>query len=78
MTSSFLHFSLISFISLFISSISIPFIFSVSDIKRFGDKTAIGDRSFGKNKNVVSECGITAMKELQKNKIILVFLPFVM
>lgn len=48
----------------------------VLDIKRFGDKTAIGDRSFGKNKNVVSECGITAMKELQKNKIIPVIKHF--
>lgn len=48
----------------------------VLDIKRFEDKTAIGDRSFGTDKEVVSECGIMAMKELQNNGIISVIKHF--
>ena len=48
----------------------------VLDIKRFEDKTAIGDRSYGVDKNIVTTCGITAMKELQKNKIISVIKHF--
>lgn len=48
----------------------------VLDIKRFDDKTAIGDRSFGTDKNIVAECGIMAMKELQKNGVVSVIKHF--
>lgn len=48
----------------------------VLDIKRFGDNHAIGDRSFGNNKEDVTKFGITAMKELQKNKVISVIKHF--
>lgn len=42
----------------------------VLDIKRFENNHAIGDRSFGSDKEEVAKFGITAMKELQKNKVI--------
>lgn len=42
----------------------------VLDIKRFENNHAIGDRSFGSNKEAVAKYGITAMKELQKNKVV--------
>lgn len=48
----------------------------VLDIKRFEDKTAIGDRSFGTNKELVTECGIAAMKALQSNGVISVIKHF--
>ena len=48
----------------------------VLDIKRFNDKTAIGDRSYGTNKDIVTECGVTTMKELQKNNIVSVVKHF--
>lgn len=48
----------------------------VLDIKRFEDKTAIGDRSFGTDKNIVAECGIIAMKGLQQNGIVSVVKHF--
>lgn len=48
----------------------------VLDIKRFEDKTAIGDRSFGTNKELVTECGIAAMKSLQNNGVISVIKHF--
>lgn len=48
----------------------------VLDIKRFEDKTAIGDRSFGTDKELVTECGIAAMKALQNNGIISVIKHF--
>lgn len=41
----------------------------VLDIKRFNDKTAIGDRSYGTDKNIVTACGITTMKALQENNV---------
>ena len=42
----------------------------VLDIKRFENNHAIGDRSFCSNKEAVAKYGITAMKELQKNKVV--------
>jgi beta-N-acetylhexosaminidase len=48
----------------------------VLDIKRFEDETAIGDRSFGENKEDVTKCGIATMKALQNNKIISVIKHF--
>lgn len=48
----------------------------VLDIKRFNDRTAIGDRSYGTDKDIVTESGIKAMKELQKNKIVSVIKHF--
>lgn len=42
----------------------------VLDIKRFENNHAIGDRSFGSDKEEVAKFGITAMKELQKNKVV--------
>ena len=48
----------------------------VLDIKRFENNHAIGDRSFGNNKEDVAKMGIIAMKELQKNKIISVIKHF--
>ena len=48
----------------------------VLDIKRFGDNHAIGDRSFGNNKEDVTKLGITTMKELQKNNVISVIKHF--
>lgn len=48
----------------------------VLDIKRFEDKTAIGDRSFGTDKNIVAECGIMAMKGLQQNGVVSVIKHF--
>ena len=48
----------------------------VLDIKRFGEKTAIGDRSFSEDKEKVSRCGIATMEELQKNQVISVIKHF--
>ena len=48
----------------------------VLDIKRFEDKTAIGDRSFGTDKELVTKCGISAMQALQNNGIISVIKHF--
>ena len=48
----------------------------VLDIKRFEDSTAIGDRSFGENKEIVTKCGIATMKALQRNGIISVIKHF--
>ena len=42
----------------------------VLDIKRFENNHAIGDRRFCSNKEAVAKYGITAMKELQKNKVV--------
>ena len=48
----------------------------VLDIKRTKDKTVIGDRSFGEEKEIVAECGIATMQEMQKEKIISVIKHF--
>ena len=48
----------------------------VLDIKRFENQHAIGDRSFGTNKEDVTKCGIVAMKELQQNGVISVIKHF--
>ena len=48
----------------------------VLDIKRFEDKTAIGDRSYGIDKEFVANCGIAAMKALQKNNMVSVIKHF--
>ncbi len=48
----------------------------VLDIKRFPDNHAIGDRAFSEDKNEVSKCGITYMKELQKRNIVSVIKHF--
>ena len=48
----------------------------VLDIKRFNDKHAIGDRSFGENTEIISQFGVETMKELQNNKVISVVKHF--
>lgn len=48
----------------------------VLDLKRFENNHAIGDRCFGREKNMVAKCGIATMKELQKNKVISVIKHF--
>jgi len=48
----------------------------VLDIQRFADNHAIGDRCYGKTAKEVSENGVVAMKELQKNNIISVVKHF--
>lgn len=48
----------------------------VLDIKRFNNQHAIGDRSFGTNKEDVAKCGIATMQELQKNEVISVIKHF--
>ena len=57
------------------SGINIDFA-PVLDIKRFEDKTAIGDRSFSESKEIVAECGIESMKALQNNNVISVIKHF--
>ena len=44
--------------------------YPVLDIKRFGDKHAIGDRAFSDNDEEVAKFGIIAMKEMQSKKMI--------
>ena len=39
----------------------------VLDIKRFNDKTAIGDRSYGTDKDIVTACGINPIEQAIKN-----------
>lgn len=48
----------------------------VLDIKRFENQHGIGDRSFGKEVNAISECGISAMQEMQKQGIVSVIKHF--
>lgn len=48
----------------------------VLDIEMDSDTMAIGDRSFGENKNIVSKYGILAMKALQEENIISVIKHF--
>jgi len=48
----------------------------VLDINRYSEQKAIGDRSFGRDKEKVAEIGISAMKELQQNKILSVIKHF--
>lgn len=48
----------------------------VLDIKRFENQHAIGDRSFGTNKQDVAKCGIATMQELQQNGVISVIKHF--
>ena len=48
----------------------------VLDIKRFGDKHALGDRCFGENVEEVCKYGITTMRKLQESKIISVIKHF--
>ena len=48
----------------------------VLDIKNFSDEHAIGDRSFGDNKEAVAKYGIITMKELQNQGIVPVIKHF--
>lgn len=48
----------------------------VLDIKRFDNQQAIGDRSFGNNKEEVTKCGLATIEELQNNGIISVIKHF--
>ena len=48
----------------------------VLDINRFQENTAIGDRSFGENTDIVSRFGIVQMHEFQKANIISVIKHF--
>lgn len=48
----------------------------VLDIEKDSDTKAIGDRSFGENKDIVSKYGILAMKALQEENIISVIKHF--
>ena len=48
----------------------------VLDLRRYDNQKAIGDRSFGYDKEKVSECGIAMMKALQKNNIVSVIKHF--
>lgn len=48
----------------------------VLDIEVKSNKKAIGDRSFGESKEVVSKCGITTMQALQEENIISVIKHF--
>jgi len=50
--------------------------YPVLDIKRFGDKHAIGDRAFAEDEEGVSKFGTVAMKEMQKQKVISVVKHF--
>ena len=46
------------------------------DIRRFGEQQAIGDRSYGKNKEEVSKYGIEVMKQIQENGVVSVIKHF--
>ena len=48
----------------------------VLDLRRYEKQKVIGDRSFGYDKEKVSECGIAVMKALQKNNIVSVVKHF--
>lgn len=48
----------------------------VLDIKRFGDKHALGDRCYGENKEDVTRYGIAVMKSLQSKGVIPVIKHF--
>lgn len=48
----------------------------VLDIEIESDRKAIGDRSFGEDKDIVSKCGITTMRALQEEHIISVIKHF--
>ena len=48
----------------------------VLDLRRYEKQKVIGDRSFGYDKEKVSECGIAMMKALQKNNIVSVVKHF--
>lgn len=48
----------------------------VLDIKRFENQHGIGDRSFGKDIKIVAKCGVSAMKEMQKQGVISVIKHF--
>ena len=48
----------------------------VLDLKRFENNHVIGDRSFGKDKEIVSKYGIITMQELQKNNVVSVIKHF--
>lgn len=60
-----------------LNKVGINFDFApVLDIKRFGEKHAIGDRAFNNNKKEVAKKGITYMKELQNKKVLSVIKHF--